>query len=166
MVCRQRHPFEGKALVVIDRIRKRDGAYLLLRLPEGSSLQAPAVWTTAPESWSGTALSAIYTKNGALPIAQLLRLRFLVDAALRQTATPRKCPEAPQQLPKRNEEGHAESTLAVQRQAARDKAGCGLGATRRPSSRTSSAAARGTDGSPRSRRGTSGAGKRVKGGRR
>jgi len=44
-ITRERHPFEGRALAVISRIRRRGVLFVLACLPDGSRALIPAQWT-------------------------------------------------------------------------------------------------------------------------
>jgi hypothetical protein len=82
-ITRERHPFEGRSLVVIGSIRRGGVLSLLVSLPDGSRSLVPGQWTDWDEDDAGGArdFPAYDTAVRFLgSLADLLQLRHLVDA--------------------------------------------------------------------------------------
>ena len=89
-ILRERHPFEGRTLQILGELRRGGLHLLLLTLPDGSRTLIPAQWT----DWKKTQI-----EGAPLPqednrqercfaaLADLLRLRTIVDSLLRRDST-------------------------------------------------------------------------------
>ena len=78
-LTRRRHPFEGRSLQVLGRMRRHGAAELLVVLPDGSKRLIPAAWTDLEQpATAGTALRATLGS-----VADLLAASVLVSGAFR-----------------------------------------------------------------------------------
>ena len=87
-ITRERHPFEGQSLEIVERRRHNGQPHLLLKLPDGSRLRVPAGWTTVAGAKAGDVLAPTGSPRAIAPVELLVRARILVDSLLRRTATP------------------------------------------------------------------------------
>ena len=81
-ITRSHHPFEGQSLEVLRQARMPDGLQFVLILPDGSKSLVPADWTDYPNPASPPPAAQLV---GSLD--DLLRLRDLIDALLRRSAS-------------------------------------------------------------------------------
>jgi len=80
---REGHPFEGGALAVIGKIRRRGVLFVLACLPDGSRALIPAQWTDWGEGHCGGVGACREANLGSRALGSLgdlLQLRHLVDA--------------------------------------------------------------------------------------
>ena len=143
-ITRERHPFEGQSLEIVERRRHNGEPHLLLKLPDGSRLRVPARWTAAMGSKAGATASAdVLAPTGGskaiAPVELLFRTRILVDSLLRRAATSSA-------VRNQHEGMHEEPTCTVRAQSARDGSSCGVGTTPIRAKRGCDAAAGGIDG--------------------
>ena len=83
IITREGHPFEGGALAVIGRIRRRGVLFVLACLPDGSRALIPAQWTDWDEGYCGGVGACREANLGSRALGtlgDLLQLRHLVDA--------------------------------------------------------------------------------------
>jgi hypothetical protein len=75
-LTRLRHPFEGRPLEVLGRMRRHGAVELLVVLPDGSKRLVPASWTDLERSPGGTDAGGGLATLGS--VADLLGLAVLV----------------------------------------------------------------------------------------
>ena len=75
-LTRPRHPFEGRPLEVLGRMRRHGAVELLVVLPDGSKRLVPASWTDLERSPGGTDAGGGLATLGS--VADLLGLAVLV----------------------------------------------------------------------------------------
>ena len=104
-ILRERHPFEGRSLQVMDTVRRNGIRYLLVVLPNGSRSLIPATWTdwqaSGHEDRSLTAADAERRERCLASLNDLLHARKIVDALLG------RCPIPPAQQAADGEDSHA-----------------------------------------------------------
>src|SRR5215467_11723242 len=94
-ILRERHPFEGRSLVVMSAIKRRGTLLLLVVLPDGSRSLIPASWT----DWAGIAKDDLSSRSEhrdscLASLADLLPARGIVDALLGRCLIPQQMPAA------------------------------------------------------------------------
>ena len=128
-ITRERHPFEGQSLGIVERRRHNGEPHLLLKLPDGSRLRVPARWTTAMGADAPAAMSG---PKPIAPVELLFRAHLLVDSLLRRATTSSAA------VPNQHEGTHGEAACTVRAQSAQD--GVGRSVTAQRSFRCSPAA--------------------------
>ena len=113
-ILRERHPFEGRSLVVMSAIKRRGTLLLLVVLPDGSRSLIPAGWT----DWTGTAddgsLSRCEHRDSCLAsLADLLHSRGIVDALLGRCLIPQQMPAANEESCDATDPGLSRTTHAA-----------------------------------------------------
>lgn len=94
-ILRERHPFEGRSLVVMSAIKRRGTLLLLVVLPDGSRSLIPASWT----DWAGTVEDDLSSRSEhrvscLASLADLLHARAIVDALRGRCLIPQQMPAA------------------------------------------------------------------------
>jgi hypothetical protein len=124
-LTRRRHPFEGRSLQVLGRMRRHGAAELLVVLPDGSKRLIPAAWTDLEQPASGDDAAATL---GSVP--DLLHASVLVSGLSARAADGRE--QAARQSPSKEDNRAA--------CAAQSDAGSAPGATAGPDGPASRAA--------------------------
>ena len=112
-ILRERHPFEGRSLVVMSAIKRGGTLLLLLVLPDGSRSLIPASWT----DWAGTAeddsSSRSKHRDSCLAsLTDLLHARGIVDALLGRCLIPQQMPAADEESCDATDPGFSRTTNA------------------------------------------------------
>jgi hypothetical protein len=94
-ILRERHPFEGRSLVVMSALKRRGILLLLVVLPDRSRSLIPASWT----DWAGTAEDGAPSRpehhdSDLASLADLLHARGIIDALLGRCLIPPQVPAA------------------------------------------------------------------------
>src|SRR6516165_6479529 len=94
-ILRKRHPFEGRSLIVMSTVKRRDMLLLLVVLPDGSRSLIPAGWTDWTQTAEDDSLSRSEHHDCCLAsLADLLHARGIVDALLGRCLIPQQTPAA------------------------------------------------------------------------
>jgi len=110
-ILRERHPFEGRSLVVMSAIKRRGTLLLLVVLPDGSRSLIPASWT----DWAGTAEDVSRSEHRDscfASLADLLHARGIVDALLGRCLIPQQKPAADEESCDATDPGPSRTTNA------------------------------------------------------
>jgi hypothetical protein len=85
-VIRARHPFEGRALNVLETIHRKRRLHLVLILPDGSKSLIPANWTDLASPAQPHQVCSTQTAATLGSLEDLLHARAVVDALLSRLA--------------------------------------------------------------------------------
>ena len=124
-LTRRRHPFEGRSLQVLGRMRRHGAAELLVVLPDGSKRLIPAAWTDLEQPADGDGAAATLGS-----VSDLLHASVLVSGLSARAADGRE--QAARQSPSKEDNRAA--------CAAQSDAGSAPGATAGPDGPASRAA--------------------------
>src|SRR6516165_312578 len=128
-ILRERHPFEGRSLIVMSTVKRRDMLLLLVVLPDGSRSLIPAGWTDWTQTAEDDSLSRSEHHDCCLAsLADLLHARGIVDALLGRCLIP-------QQMPAANEESCDATDPGLSRTTNADTVTAAPGAAQRRSTR-------------------------------
>ena len=94
-ILRERHPFEGRSLMVMSTVKRRGTLLLLVVLPDGSRSLIPAGWTDWTQTAEDDSLSrSEHHASSLASLADLLHARGIVDALLGRCLIPQQTPAA------------------------------------------------------------------------
>jgi len=111
-ILRERHPFEGRSLVVMSASKRRGTLLLLVVLPDGTRSLIPASWTDWPGTADDSSSPSERRDSQLASLVDLLHVRVVVDALLGRCLIPQQMPAADEESCDATDPGPSRTTNA------------------------------------------------------